>query len=112
MIKDTREISSNDVPPLSDLAKGGINVWYERRPGLAVTSHVSNGGDQAITTVTFLTRNDGLRYSTQALMSSCRLKTPSFSNSSTCFGGPQVCCVHTGADGPFAAVAQLGPRSL
>ena len=45
-------------------------------------------------------------------MSSCRLKTPSFSNSSTCFGGPQVCCVHTGADGPFAAVAQLGPRSL
>ena len=108
MIKDTREISSNDVPPLSDLAKGGINVWYEQRPGLAVPSHVSDGGDQAI----FLTRNDGLRYSTQALMSSCRLKTPSFSNSSTCFGGPQVCCVHTGADGPFAAVAQLGPRSL
>ena len=40
-------------------------------------------------------------------MSSCRLKTPSFSNSSTCFGGPQVCCVHTGADGLFAAAAQL-----
>ena len=53
LIKDTREISSNDVPPLSDLAKGGINVWYERRPGLAVPSYVSNGGDQAITTVTF-----------------------------------------------------------
>ena len=42
----------NDVPPLSDLAKGGINVRPERRLRLAVSSHVSKGGDQALTTVT------------------------------------------------------------
>ena len=52
LIKDTREISRNDVPPLSDLVKGGINVRPERRLRLAVSSHVSKGSDQALTTVT------------------------------------------------------------
>ena len=45
-------MSSNDMPPLNDLAKGGINVGYERRLRLAVSSHVSKGGDQLVTTVT------------------------------------------------------------
>ena len=52
LIKSFREISSNDIPPLSDLAKGGINVGYERRLRLAVSSHVCKGGDRVVTTVT------------------------------------------------------------
>ena len=40
------------MPSLSDLAKGGINVVHERRLRLAVSSRVSKGGDQAVTTVT------------------------------------------------------------
>ena len=87
------------MPSLSDLAKGGINVVHERRLRLAVSSHVSKGGDQAVTT-------------TATLMSSGRLNMPSFSNSSNFFGGPQVCSAHTGADGPFLVVVQLDPCSL
>ena len=52
LIKGTHEISRNDMLPLSDLAKGGINVGHERWLRLAVSSHVSKGGDQALTTVT------------------------------------------------------------
>ena len=40
------------MPALSDLAKGGINIRHERQLRLAVSSHVSKGGDQAVTTVT------------------------------------------------------------
>ena len=46
-MKRTREISSNDMPPLSDLEKGGINVVHERRLGLAVSSHVNKGGNHS-----------------------------------------------------------------
>ena len=52
LIKGTCEISSNDMPPLSDLTKGGISVWHERWLRLAVSSHVSEGGDRVVTTVT------------------------------------------------------------
>ena len=52
LIKGTCEISSNDMPPLSDLTKGGISVRHERWLRLAVSSHISEGGDQALTTVT------------------------------------------------------------
>ena len=52
LIKGTCEISSNDMPPLSDLMKGGISVRHERWLRLAVSSHVSKGGDQVVTTVT------------------------------------------------------------
>ena len=52
LIKGTHEISCNDMLPLSDLAKGGINVGHERRSRLAVSSNVHKGSDQALTTVT------------------------------------------------------------
>ena len=51
-IKGTCEINSNDVPPLNDLAKGGIKVGHERRLRLAVSFHVNKGGDQVVTTFT------------------------------------------------------------
>ena len=51
-IKGTCEISSNDMPPLSDLAKGGIKVGHERLLRLAISSHVNKGGDQTVTTFT------------------------------------------------------------
>ena len=52
LIKGTCEISSNDMPPLSDLTKGGISVRHERWLRLAVSSQVSKGGDRVITTLT------------------------------------------------------------
>ena len=45
LIKGTCEISSNEMPPLSDLMKGGISVGHERWLRLAVSSHVSKGSD-------------------------------------------------------------------
>ena len=45
LIKGTWEISSNDMPPLSDLTKGGISAGHEQWLRLAVSSHVSKGVD-------------------------------------------------------------------
>ena len=53
LIKGTCEISSNDMPPLSDLMKGGISTGHEQWLRLALSSHVSKGIDQVVNTVTF-----------------------------------------------------------